>query len=139
MTAPPTATSSSTTPARAISQVTPVLPSSSPNAPKKTPPISTAEQSLYAKAHQAHFVDHDPAAALQGWEAYLAAYPDGRFSLEARYNRGICLVRLGRRSEARQALAPFAEGTYAGYRQHEARELLDALVASDGGNPAPRP
>jgi hypothetical protein len=97
--------------------------------------VSAREQALYATAHEAHFVDHDPAAALRGWDAYLAPFPDGRFALEARYNRAITLVRLGRHAEARDALAPFAAGRYAGYRRAEARELLDALAAADGGPP----
>jgi TolA-binding protein len=94
------------------------------------PPASSAagaEETLYAAAHHAHFVARDPAAALKGWDAYLAAYPRGRFTLEARYNRGLSLVRLGRTAEASAALAPFADGTLGGYRQREARELLDAL------------
>jgi hypothetical protein len=88
------------------------------------------EESLYADAHRAHFVARDPVAALRGWDAYLRTYPDGRFALEARYNRALCLVRLGQVAEARTALAPFADGSTGGYRQREARALLDAL---DGG------
>lgn len=91
--------------------------------------ISAAEQELYDRAHKAHFVDRDPAAALRGWDAYLAAYPHGALALEARYNRAIALVRLGRRDEAREALAPFADGSFGGYRRREARGLLDALEA----------
>lgn len=108
--------------------------STPPSVPSALSAVSTREQSLYSTAHQAHFVDHDPAAALRAWDGYLAAYPDGRFALEARYNRAISLVRLGRRGEAREALAPFAEGKFAGYRRAEARELLDALVVADGGS-----
>jgi hypothetical protein len=88
------------------------------------------EESLYADAHRAHFVARDPVAALRGWDAYLRTYPDGRFALEARYNRALTLVRLGQPTEARTALAPFADGSTGGYRQREARALLDAL---DGG------
>jgi hypothetical protein len=91
------------------------------------------EEGLYTAAHHAHFVDRDPAAALTAWDAYLAAYPDGRFAPEARYNRALTLVRLGRIDEARAALEPFADGRTHGYRQTEARTLLDALDASDGG------
>ncbi len=88
-----------------------------------------AEESLYEAAHREHFVVRDPGAALGAWDAYLAAYPDGRFALEARYNRALCLVRLSRKQEARAALVPFAEGRYGGgYRRAEARELLDALA-----------
>lgn len=85
---------------------------------------------LYRAAHRAHFVDHDPAQALGAWEAYLRAAPSGRFSLEARYNRALCLVRLGRHDEARAALAPFAAGSYGEYRKTEAQALLDGLGSS---------
>jgi hypothetical protein len=85
------------------------------------------EDTLYRTAHGAHFVSHDYASALAAWDAYLAAFPRGRFAPEARYNRGIALVRLGRNDEARAALRPFADGAFGGYRQAEARELLDAL------------
>lgn len=126
-----------TSPAASSSPAATFSPAPSARALKGMPPVSKAEDALYAKAHQAHFVNHDPAAALRGWDAYVAAYPTGRFTLEARYNRAIALVRLGRRDEARQALTPFAQGTYAGYRQSEASELLDALAAADGKTKAP--
>ena len=47
--------------------------------------------------------------------------------LEARYNRALCLVRLGRAAEARAALQPFADGTLAHYRADEARALVQSL------------
>jgi len=50
----------------------------------------------------------------------------------AHYNRALCLVRMGRREEARGALMPFANGSFGGYRQAEARSLIDAL---GGGEP----
>jgi TolA-binding protein len=81
---------------------------------------------LYRLAHEAHFAHHDYARALQGWDAYLRAAPGGRLATEARYNRAICLLRLGRNAEARKALEPFASG-FMGYRQNEARELLNEL------------
>lgn len=87
------------------------------------------EDAVYQRAHQAHFGAHDSAAALRGWDDYLRAYPNGRFALEAQYNRALALVRLGRYSEGRAALAPFAAGRYGGYRQSEARALLDAMDA----------
>ena len=86
-----------------------------------------AEEALYAKAHHAHFVEHDSLTAVRAWEAYLAAYPKGRFALEAKYNRALSFVRLGWHDDARAALVPFANGTYGGYRQREASELLEAL------------
>jgi hypothetical protein len=82
---------------------------------------------LYRAAHTAHFVDHDPARALAGWDAYIAAAPNGAFAPEAQYNRALSLVRLGRNSEAKSALRPFANGAYGGYRQAEASALLARL------------
>jgi hypothetical protein len=81
---------------------------------------------LYRLAHEAHFTSHDYGRALSGWDAYLRAAPRGRLSTEARYNRAICLLRLGRDAEARQALEPFASGKM-GYRQNEAQQLLNEL------------
>ncbi|HVJ14494.1 MAG TPA: hypothetical protein VM686_03595, partial [Polyangiaceae bacterium] len=85
------------------------------------------ELGLYRAAHRAHFVDKDWGAALSGWSEYLSKVPSGRFTLEARYNRALCLVQLGRKSEARSALEPFARGAFGAYRQREASELLLAL------------
>jgi hypothetical protein len=85
---------------------------------------------LYAVAHRAHFDDRDPARALVAWDAYLADDPRGPFAPEARYNRALCLVRLGRASEAAQALQPFADGAYGAYRAEESRKLLAALAAA---------
>lgn len=82
---------------------------------------------IYAEAHRAYFVDRDPQAALRGWEAYLAAAPNGPLAPEARYNRALTLVRLDRLVEARAAFAPFANGANGGYRAEEARAILDAL------------
>jgi hypothetical protein len=82
---------------------------------------------LYRVAHQAHFVGRDSERALAAWDAYLRAAPRGSFAMEARYNRGLCLVRLQRAAEARSALEPFAEGRYGGYRKAEAQRLIDAL------------
>lgn len=83
---------------------------------------------LYRAAHRAHFVDRDPAAALVAWDRYLAAAPHGALAPEARYDRAIALIRLGRRDEAADALRPFANGEYGPYRQAEARALLEDLT-----------
>jgi hypothetical protein len=97
-------------------------------------PIAEPEPSpgdvLYAKAHELHFHGTDRAAALSAWDAYLAAEPAGRFAVEARYNRALCLLRLGRVAEARAALVPFARGEVepAGYRQTEAAALVDRIA-----------
>lgn len=86
-----------------------------------------AELELYRAAHRAHFGGSAPATALAAWDAYLEKSPKGRFALEARYNRALCLVRLSRSAEARAALEPFARGAFGGYRKREATELLEAL------------
>jgi TolA-binding protein len=91
--------------------------------------IDPAERRAYREAHALHFEQHDDAAAIAAWDRYLATYPRGRFALEARYNRALCLVRAGRESEARAALTPFVQGTHGGYRQQEATEILEALDA----------
>jgi len=89
-----------------------------------------AALALYKNAYRLHFVDQKYAAALAAWDEYLRASPAGRLVVEARYNRAIALVRLGRRAEAESALAPFARGEVnGGYRAREARELLDVLNA----------
>jgi hypothetical protein len=102
-------------------------------------PEGPGAYAAYRRAHAAHFGAQDPAAALAAWDDYLRVAPGGRFALEATYNRALCLVRLGRQTEARAALRPFADGTYGAYRRREARELLDALGAPSAaaGSAAP--
>jgi hypothetical protein len=82
---------------------------------------------LYRAAHRAHFGERDAARALAGWDEYLAQARGGRFALEARYNRALCLVRLKRNEDARRALEPFARGDHGAYRRDEASRLLEAL------------
>jgi len=95
------------------------------------PAASEAEVSaLYRAAHHAQFSGGDPVQTLALWDRYLAAAPNGSLSPEARYNRAITLVRLGRKSEASSALEPFARGDYGAYRQAEANALLSALRPS---------
>ncbi len=107
------------TSASAMPSAIAVVPSAKPAGPDV--------DALYRAAHDAHFAKKDPATALAAWDRYLAAAPRGRFALEARYNRAITLVRLGRKTEAAAALRPFADGDYGGYRKEEARELLQSL------------
>lgn len=97
--------------------------------PTERTPVDPRERAAYRAAHTLHFEAHDPAGAITAWDGYLASYPSGRFALEARYNRALCLVRLGRTSEAREALAPFVAGTHGGYRQAEATQLIEAIDA----------
>lgn len=82
---------------------------------------------VYRRAHAAHFKTHDLSEALRGYEAYLGRQPSGRFAVDARYNRALCLVRLGRPAEAQPELERFAGGSYGGYRQADAQRLLAAL------------
>lgn len=82
---------------------------------------------LYAEAHRLHFAERDAARALVAWDRYLAAAPYGRFAPEARYNRALALVRLGREADARSALTAIADGALGGYRAAEARTLLEAM------------
>jgi len=97
-------------------------------------PEGSAAYAAYRRAHDAHFVAQDAAAALSGWDEYLSVAPGGRFALEARYNRALCLVRLGRSAQAHAALAPFAAGEHGEYRRREARELLAALEGVGGSS-----
>jgi TolA-binding protein len=83
------------------------------------------EARAYGQAHAAHFVTDAPAEALDLWDAYLRRYPRGTFAPEARFNRALCLLRLGRRDDARVELRPFAAGELGGYRQREAATLID--------------
>lgn len=95
----------------------------------RLPAAPISESDVYARAHQAHFVAGAPGPALLAWDAYLRAYPRGRFAPEARYNRALCLIRLKRPVEAERALEPFARQRE-GYRQREAQRLLDWLRTS---------
>lgn len=90
-------------------------------------PVSDPFEPLYQRAHRTHFVDGDFSKALELWNGYLEKDPRGAFALEARYNRAIALLKLGRSTDAAAALRPFAEGAYGSYRQREAREIIDAL------------
>jgi hypothetical protein len=93
----------------------------------RAPDSENDAHEVYRRAHAAHFKSHDLPAALTGYEAYLAQQPSGRFAVDARYNRALCLVRLGRPAEAQPELERFAQGSYGGYRQVDAQRLLAAL------------
>jgi hypothetical protein len=121
--APPPGVSAATT----LDTAAATAPSSVPPARAAATAAADREDTLYRAAHEAHFVARDAARALAAWDAYLAAFPRGRLAPEARYNRALVLVRLGRKDEARAALAPFADAPPGSYRQAEARSLLDAL------------
>jgi TolA-binding protein len=91
-----------------------------------TPPRD-AELVRFRAAHDTHYRASDPLAAILAYRDYLAAYPQGRFVPEARYNIALNLLRLGRHGEARQQLEPFARGDYGDYRRQAATRLLRSL------------
>ncbi len=90
-------------------------------------PEQPGPSALFARAQALHFNEHRYAEAVAAWEAYLAAAPQGTFAPEARYNLGVALLRLGALPGARQALAPFAAGELGGYRQEDARALIEEI------------
>jgi hypothetical protein len=95
-------------------------------APVSRPDPLGAELRAYQTAHRLHFDGGDPARTLAAWDAYLEAHPAGTFVAEARFNRAVCLLRLGRRAEAKSVLVPIAESSSA-YGRWRARALLDAM------------
>lgn len=86
-----------------------------------------SDDETFEHANDLHFAGADPAAALDSWNDYLRRFPGGRFVPEARYNRAIDLLKLGRSAEARDALQPFADGVYESYRRDEARAILRSM------------
>jgi hypothetical protein len=114
-----------------------------PSAPAVEPQESRApdEYDLYSRAHEAHFRGKDARNALAAWDEYLRQAPRGAFAPEARFNRAICLLRLGRTGPAAAALRRFAEGKLGRYRRAEACALLRRLAEPlpDGCPRAPAP
>lgn len=108
---------------RAAAPVTPIPETSAP-APSPAP-AESAELAIFRRAQRLHLA-HDP-QALAAWDDYLRIAGQGVLVPEARYNRALCLVRLGRSDEARAALEPFARGEFGGYRRTEAAALIEAL------------
>ena len=85
------------------------------------------ELTSFRSAHDLHFQAGRPRQAIAAYAAYLKAYPNGRFVPEASYNTALNWIKLGDKAAARQALRPFASGTYGEYRRSEAQQLLEAL------------
>jgi TolA-binding protein len=87
-----------------------------------------AELSLYGQAHALHFGGGAAAPALDAWGRYLHEYPKGALSAEARFNEAVCLLKLGRRMEARRRLQSLVDADAApSSARSQARELLLAL------------
>ncbi len=82
---------------------------------------------VFREADHLQFEDHDYAGALDAWDRYLAQAGTNPLTVDARYERARCLVRLGRVEEARAALSPFADAPAGAYRREEARALLDRI------------
>jgi TolA-binding protein len=104
-----------------------------PEPPRPELPPADPELSQFRAAHELQVRAQGPAqrrAAIDAYAEYLRAYPRGRFVPEARYNTALDWIKLGDVGAARALLTPFASGVYDGYRQQEARELLDALGPS---------
>jgi len=101
-----------------------------PPRPRAVRPAAPPVEALYRRAHELHFHGGDPSITLAAWDSYLAVEPTGRFSVDARYNRALVLVRLARYAEAREALLPFARGEVSptGYHQPEAAQLVSRLA-----------
>lgn len=123
-----------------------VAPASRPSEPTPSPapvendaevapqPGRDRELSRFRAAHDLHFMGDRPREAIQAYAEYLREYPNGRFVPEARYNGALDQIKLGNEAAARKALAPFAAGRFDGYRQKEARELLEALDRQASGS-----
>ena len=92
-------------------------------APELDPAIRE-ERRVFETAHHLHFGAAARERTLAAWNDYLGAYPAGRYAPEARWNRALTLVRLGRTEAARRELDDL---TRRGYRAAEAAALLEAL------------
>jgi hypothetical protein len=89
--------------------------------------LPSADLALYRRAHELHFGGADRTVALGAWDAYLKAFPRGTFAPEARLNRAVCLVRLGRKAEAEGVLVDIERGRFGADGRRQARKILGAL------------
>lgn len=91
------------------------------------PPELEAEIRAFRRADDLYRRSGDLQGAIGAYRQYTRDYPTGRFVPEAKYNTSLALVKLGRTSEARVLLKPFADGVYGSYRRDAAKKLLQAL------------
>ncbi len=97
-----------------------------PTPPVALDPAARAERERFETAHRLHFGGGAPERTLAAWDDYLGAYPAGRYAPEARYNRALTLIRLGRTDAASDALEDLRRR---GFRSREAGALLDAMAS----------
>src|SRR5690606_348162 len=95
--------------------------------PEPPPPERDPELRHFRSAHDLHYKQSSPTAAISAYRDYHTRYPSGRFVPEARYNIALGTLKLGRHDEAKRLLAPFAAGRYGSNRQAAAKALLDSL------------
>ncbi|HEX4514355.1 MAG TPA: hypothetical protein VGH87_30030 [Polyangiaceae bacterium] len=98
-------------------------------ATKPAPPDDSERRALraYREAERLQFDEKDYARALDAWDRYIPLAGKSPLLVDAKWQRALCFVRLGRSGDAREALEPFARGELGAYRQNEARTILDAL------------
>ena len=82
---------------------------------------------LYERARQLQLSARDDVAAVAAWSEYLRLLPGGRYADEARYERAVALIRLGRDEEALPELKRFAAQPSGSFRRTEALRLLESL------------
>ncbi|QQR89749.1 MAG: hypothetical protein IPJ88_16440 [Myxococcales bacterium] len=75
-----------------------------PNQAIASPPqldtLKGAERHAYLGAHALHFYKRDYPSALDAWNNYIQDFPNGLLNAEARYNRVIALIKLGKFTRA---------------------------------------
>ncbi len=98
-----------------------------PAEPLPSEPERDPELKHFRRAHDLHYKQGSPIAAIAAYRDYLVRYPSGRFVPEARYNIALSTLKLGHHDEARRMLAPFAAGHYGSNRKAAAQALLDSL------------
>jgi TolA-binding protein len=87
----------------------------------------TEQLALYRAAHDSYFRDGALEQAAERFHAYLDRFPNGALSVEAKFNQGACLARLGRMREAARFLEPFARGAHGDYMKKAASDLLGSM------------